>query len=336
MKAVKLTNPGPLDSQPLTLVDVEVPEPGPGQLLVKVTSCGVCRSNLHMVEGDWLPGNPAFTPITPGHEVLGRVAATGTGVTGFAADDLVGVMPLWSTCGSCEFCLAGVDELCQTKHITGETVDGGYAEYLLATAAHTYAIPDGLDEVTAAPLFCPGITGYGSVQKADLGPGKSVAVFGVGGVGHVALQFAALTGAECLAVSRGSARLDLARDLGADRLVDSSGGNAAAEIQRLGGVDAALVFAPSDDVVSDALASLKPGGTLVLGVNATVRDFPFALEQKVVGSLLGSRTMMREVLDIAAAGKVRVEAEARPLAEAAKALGDLKAGAVAGRLVLVP
>ena len=137
-------------------------------------------------------------------------------------------------------------------------------------------------------------------------------------------------------MSRGSSRLDLAQDLGADRLVDSSRGDAAAQIQRLGGVDAALVFAPSDDVVSQALASLKPGGTLVLGVNATVRDFPFALEQTVVGSLLGSRAMMREVLDIAAAGKVRVEAEARPLDEAAKALADLKDGSVAGRLVLVP
>lgn len=336
MKAVKLRTPGPLDSQPLVILDVEVPRPGPGQLLIKVTSCGVCRSNLHMVEGDWLPGCPSFTPITPGHEVLGRVVALGDGVSDFAEDDLVGVMPLWSTCGSCEFCRSGADQLCQTKEITGETVDGGYAEYMLATAAHSYAIPDGLDEVTAAPLFCPGITGYGAVQKADLGPGKSVAVFGVGGVGHVALQFAALTGAECLAVSRGSARLDLAQDLGAHRLIDSSRDDAGAQIQRLGGVDAALVFAPSDDVVSQALASLKPGGTLVLGVNATIRNFPFALEQHVVGSLLGNRTMMREVLEIAAAGKVRVEAEARPLEEAASALADLKDGKVAGRLVLVP
>jgi len=336
VKAVRLMTPGPIENQPLSLVDVPVPEPGPGQLVVEVTSCGVCRSNLHMVEGDWLPATPSFTPITPGHEVLGRVAATGEGVSGFAERDLVGVMPLWSTCGSCRFCLDGVDELCQSKEITGESVDGGYAELMLATAAHTYAVPDALDEVTAAPLFCPGITGYGAVQKAELSSGKSVAVFGVGGVGHVALQFAALTGADCVAVSRGGARLDMARDLGAHHLVDSSKGDAGAQVQRLGGVDAALVFAPSDEVVSQALLSLKPGGTLVLGVNATIRDFPFALEQRIVGSLLGSRQMMREVLDIAAAGKVRVEAEVRPLEEAAGALADLKAGKVAGRLVLVP
>jgi propanol-preferring alcohol dehydrogenase len=336
MRAVKLMTPGPLETGPLTLADVAVPEPGPGQLVIEVTSCGVCRSNLHMVEGDWLPDCPSFTPITPGHEVLGRVVALGDGVGELAEGDLVGVMPLWSTCGTCDFCLGGVDELCQSKQITGETVDGGYAEYMLATAAHTYRVPDALDEVTAAPLFCPGITGYGAVQKADLAPGRSVAVFGVGGVGHVALQFAALTGADCLAVSRGSARLDMARDLGAHRTIDSSGGDAGTQIQRLGGVDAALVFAPSDDVVSQALASLKPGGTLVLGVNATVRDFPFALEQRVVGSLLGTRSMMREVLEIAAEGKVRVEAEVRPLDEAARALADLKNGDVAGRLVLVP
>lgn len=336
MKAVKLVAPGPLSSNPLALMDVPVPDPGPGQLLVKVTSCGVCRSNLHMVEGDWLPGCPSFTPITPGHEVLGRVVSTGAGVSEFAENQLVGVMPLWSTCGECEFCEAGEDQLCQSKEITGESVDGGYAEYMLATAAHTYAIPDGLDEVTAAPLFCPGITGYGAVKKADIGPGKSVGVFGVGGVGHVALQFAALTGAECLAVSRGSARLDMATDLGAHRVVDSSDGNAGARIQQDGGLDAALVFAPSDAVVSQALQSLKPGGTLVLGVNATIRDFPFALEQRIVGSLLGNREMMREVLQIAATEKIRVAAEARPLADAAQALTDLKDGKVAGRLVLVP
>jgi propanol-preferring alcohol dehydrogenase len=336
LKAVKLVTPGPITGRPLELRDVPVPDPGEGQLLVKVTSCGVCRSNLHMVEGDWLPGCPGFTPITPGHEVLGRVVATGVGADQFSEGDLVGVMPLWSTCGVCDFCANGVDELCQTKEITGETVDGGYAEYMVATAAHTYAIPKGLDEVDASPLFCPGITGYGAVQKADLRPGKSVGVFGVGGVGHVALQFAALTGAECVAISRGGSRREMATDLGAHRTVDSSNGDAGRILQRDGGLDAALVFAPSDHVVSQAMLSLKPGGILVLGVNATISDFPFALEQRIVGSLLGSRQMMREVLDIAASGKVRIAAEPRPLAEASQALTDLKDGKVAGRLVLVP
>ena len=336
MRAVRLLTPGPLESGPIELGDVAVPEPGPGQLLIQVTACGVCRSNLHMIEGDWLPSVPAFTPIIPGHEVLGRVVGIGQGVSGFAEHDRVGVMPLWSTCEDCEFCNRGADQLCQTKQLTGETVDGGYAEFMLATAAHTYLIPAGLDEVTAAPLLCPGITGYGAVRKAELGPGKSVAVFGMGGVGHLALQFAALTGAECIAVSRGTARLDLATDLGASRVVDSSDGDAGKRLQKEGGIDAALVFAPSDEVAAQAFRALKPGGTLVLGVNAHLGTFPFSFEKHVVGSLLGNRQMMREVLDIAAAGKVRVVAEARPLAEAAEALADLKAGKVTGRLVLVP
>lgn len=336
MKAVQLFTPGPLESGPIKLVEVAMPDPGPGQILIKVTSCGVCRSNLHMIEGDWLPSCPGYTPIIPGHEVLGRVAGIGEGVTDFAEGDRVGVMPLWSTCGHCEFCDADVDELCQAKEITGESVNGGYAEFMLAMAAHTYAMPAGLDEVTAAPFLCPGITGYGAVRKANLAPGKNVAIFGVGGVGHIALQFAALTGAECIAVSRGSARLDLATDLGASRTLDNSNGDAGETLHKEGGIDAALVFAPSDEVVEQAMRSLKPGGTLVLGVNATLGTFPFAMEKTIVGSLLGNRQLVREMLEIAASGKVRVVAEARPLAGAAEALADLRAGKVVGRLVLVP
>jgi len=336
MKAVQLLRPAPLESHPLRYGDVEVPTPGPGQLLMKVISCGVCRSNLSMIEGEWVPNAPAFTPMIPGHEVIGEVSALGEGVDDFVIGDKVGVMPLWSTCRNCEFCDAGIDELCQSKHITGETVDGGYAEYMVATAYHTYKIPDVLTVPSAAPFFCPAITAYGSVKKVDLGPGKSVAVFGVGGVGHVALQFAALTGAETIAVSRGRGRLDLAEELGASRVVDSSKGDAADQLTKTGGVDVAMVFAPSDEVVAAALASVKPGGTLVLGVNATIGAFPFAVEKHIVGSLLGTRQMMREVIDIAASGTVRIVSETRPLAEAERALADLKAGAVSGRLVLVP
>ncbi len=336
MKAIQLVNPGPLETQPLRYVDVDDPTPGRGQVAMRVISCGVCRSNLHMVEGDWVPNAPAFTPMIPGHEVVGEVSALGEGVDEFAVGDKVGVMPLWSTCGTCEFCLAGIDELCQSKHITGETVDGGYAEYMVATAMHTYKIPDVLAVPSAAPFFCPGITAYGSVKKVDLGPGKSVAIFGVGGVGHVALQFAALTGAETIAVSRGHGRLGLAEELGASRVIDSTRGDAADQLGKTGGVDVAMVFAPSDQVVASALESLRPGGTLVLGVNAAIGTFPFAVEKHIVGSLLGTRQMMREVVDIAASGKVKIVSETRPLAEAARALADLKAGTVSGRLVLAP
>jgi alcohol dehydrogenase, propanol-preferring len=336
MKAVQLTAPGSLESHPLRYGDVDDPAPGQGQVLLRVISCGVCRSNLHMIEGDWVPNAPTFTPIIPGHEVIGEIVAVGAGVDDLAVGDKAGVMPLWSTCRHCEYCNAGIDELCQSKEITGETVNGGYAELMVATAYHTYKIPDSLAVSSAAPFFCPGITAYGSVKKAHLEPGKSVAVFGVGGVGHVALQFAGLTGADTVAVSRGRGRLELAERLGAGRVVDNSSGDAADQLQRTGGVDAALVFAPSDEVVASALASLKPGGMLILGVNALIGSFGFAMEQHIVGSILGTRADMRQVIEIAASGRIHIQSEERPLADAERALADLKAGTVAGRLVLVP
>lgn len=337
MKAVVLVKPAPIAAEPLQVEDRPGLLPGRGEIVVQVAACGVCRSNLHMVEGDWLDGGvPAFTPIVPGHEVTGTVEAVGEDVTHLRVGDRVGVQPLWSTCGVCRYCMSGAEQLCQSKHITGETVDGGYAEQMLAKAAHAYLVPDSLDLAEAAPLFCPGITAYGAVAKARLSPARSVAVFGVGGVGHVALQFAKLTGAETVAVTRGGSRLQLAEELGADRVVDASGGDAGELLHRSGGVDATLVFAPSDTVVRQALRATKPGGVVVVGVNADIGPFPFADEKTVVGSLLGSRQMMREVLEIAAAGRVRVVTEAQPLEQAADALARLERGDVRGRLVLVP
>jgi|BarGraIncu00222A_1022003.scaffolds.fasta_scaffold00359_1 propanol-preferring alcohol dehydrogenase len=337
MKAVVLTTPSPLDRGPLQLKEVAEPTPGPGEIVIQVRACGVCRSNLHMIEGDWVAaGVPAKTPIIPGHEVVGVVAAVGDAVDQLRVGDRVGVQPLWSTCGVCSYCMSGAEQLCQTKKITGETVDGGYAELMLAKAAHTYALPDSLEDVEAASLFCPGITGYGAVAKARLSPAKSVAVFGVGGVGHVALQFAKLTGAETVAVTRGAKRLDLSEELGASRIVDASRGDAGEVLRKSGGVDAALVFAPSNDVVRQAIEATKPGGIVVIGVNADIGPFPFVEEKTVVGSLLGSRQMMREVLRIAGEGRVRVRAESYPLEQAEDALRKLARGDVRGRLVLVP
>jgi alcohol dehydrogenase, propanol-preferring len=337
MKAVVLVKPAPLAAGPLRVEDRDGLQPGRGEIVMRVAGCGVCRSNLHMIEGDWVDGGvPAFTPIVPGHEVTGTVEAVGEDVSHLRVGDRVGVQPLWSTCGVCRYCMSGAEQLCQSKQITGETVDGGYAEQMLARAAHAYPVPDSLDLVEAAPLFCPGITAYGAVAKARLSPARSAAVFGVGGVGHVALQFAKLTGAETVAVTRGGSRLELAEELGADRVVDASGGDAGEVLHRAGGVDAALVFAPSDAVVRQALLATKPGGVVVVGVNAEIGPFPFADEKTVVGSLLGSRQLMREVLDIAAAGRVRVVTEAQPLERAADALARLERGDVRGRLVLVP
>lgn len=335
MRAVLLENPGPVEGQPLRLTDMETPDPGPGQLLIAVSACGVCRSNLHMVEGDWLPGNPAFTPIVPGHELVGTVAALGSGVTSFAIGDRVGVMPLWSTCMTCAFCMTGREQLCQSKQITGETVHGGYAEHVLAVAAHTYAVPDGISDAEAAPLFCPGITAYGSVAKARPSPTRSVAVFGIGGVGHVVLQMAALSGGEVIAVTRSQQHRELALEVGATEVVDATDGDPGQKLAERGGVDATIVFAPSDTSVRQALAATKPGGTVVIGVNTRLDSLPFADEKSVVGSLLGSRFEMQEVLRLAAAGKLRTVVETYDLDQATDVLRRLKDGKVRARAVLL-
>lgn len=334
MKAVLLNAPAPLDLHPLHIADIPVPEPGPGQVLVRVSACGVCRSNLHMIEGEW-PGVPTFTPIIPGHELVGRVAGLGDGVTGFAEGDRVGVQPLWSTCGRCEYCLTGRDPLCRAKEITGETVHGGYAEYMLSVAEHTYPLPDGLDDAEAAPLFCPGITAYGAVAKAGLGPARTLALFGVGGVGHMVLQMAVLQGAQVTAVSRGQEHLELATELGAVRGLDATAEDPGQVLASEGGVDASIVFAPSTTSVRQALQATKPGGTVVVGVNADAGPLPFAEEKTVVGSLLGNRQQMLDVLALAAAGRLRSVVETFALDQASEALNRLKSGSIRARGVLL-
>jgi len=333
MRANQLITPAPLASGPLVWRETRRPEPGPGQLLVEVVGCGVCRSNLHMVEGDWVDGGvPAISPIVPGHEVTGRVAAVGDGVTEFVVGDPVGVQPLWWACGECRFCTSGREQLCHRRVITGEHVDGGYGEYMVSWAHHTYRVPDNLDLVEAAPLFCPGITAYGVVDKVDIGPGSVVAVFGLGGVGHMAVQMAALTGAEVVAVGRTPVHLDVARELGAARTVDSTDPAALAAIAD--SADAVLTFAGSDEVTEQAMRTLAWGGTLVNAVPINVRDFHFNRGQTIKGSILGNREQMRAVLRLAAEGKIRTVVERYPMERAQEALGDLAAGRLRSRAVL--
>lgn len=258
MRAMVLESPGPVESEVVRAAELPDPSPGPGQVVLEVSACGVCRSNLHMVEGDWVRyGVPAFTPIVPGHEVVGRVVAVGEGVDVPAVGERVGVQPLWSTCGRCEYCLQGRDQLCQAKQITGETVHGGYAPYLLATAAHVHSVPEQLDNAEAAPLFCPGITAYNAVSKASLRPGSVATVFGMGGVGHMVVQFAMLAGADVHVVARGREHLELAAELGAHPIPAAE---ARAVLAAAGGTDASVVFAPSDEVLAQALSVTNPGG----------------------------------------------------------------------------
>lgn len=331
--AIQLDRTAPLAERPLAWREVDTPAPGAGQLLIRVAACGVCRSNLHMIEGDWIGGGlPAISPIVPGHEVTGTVEAVGDGVTGFGPGDRVGVQPLWWTCEVCEYCTSGREQYCLERRITGEMVDGGYAEYMIATAAHTYHLPAELDLVEAAPLFCPGITAYGAISELDLQPGSRIAVFGLGGVGHMAVQFARLAGAEVTAVARGRDHLEVARDLGAEHLVDASEVDPGALLA--GTMDAAVIFAPSDDVARQALASVKRGGKVVLGVIADFGRITFAEGKTIIESMLGSREQMNEVLALAAAGKVRTVVDVFPLPEAQEVLERLADGSLRSRAVL--
>jgi alcohol dehydrogenase, propanol-preferring len=337
MRAQILETPGPIESKPLTLKDVAVPEPGPGEVLIRVTACGVCRSNLHMIEGDWVAnGVPAISPIIPGHEVVGKIDKVGAGVDWLKIGDRVGVQPLWSTCGHCEFCLTAREQLCQSanKQITGESIDGGYAEYMLGYALHTYKIPDSISDEEAAPLFCPGVTAYGAVHKAQLEPGQTMALFGVGGVGHMVLQFAALTGAQMIGVARGKNHLKLAQELGCYRTIDASAGDPGATLKKDGGVDVSIVFAPSTPMLRQAIAGTKPGGKIIVGTFTDAGPFFFPDQKQIIGSNIGSRWEMENVLKIAATGKVKAHVVTFPLDQTDEALRLLKAGEIEARAVL--
>jgi propanol-preferring alcohol dehydrogenase len=335
MKAAILEAHGPIEQRPLQIRDVPRPVPGRGQVLLKVGACGVCRSNLHMIEGDWA-GVPSQFPIIPGHEVVGRIEQLGEGVDWLPVGARAGVQPLFSTCGHCEFCMAGRDHLCQAKEITGETVNGGYAEYMVADARHTYLLPDSLGDAAAASLFCPGITAYGAVAKAGLTPSRSAAVFGIGGVGHLVLQMALLHGGAVTAVTRGTAHLAVAEELGATHVIDATREDPGEVLARAGGVNASFVFGPSNELVRQAIQATKPGGIIVTGVNVDLGRFAFATEKTVVGSLLGTRQQMREVIELAAAGKIHVVHEQQPLEAADETLARLKRGEIRARAILVP
>jgi alcohol dehydrogenase, propanol-preferring len=337
MRAMILTKPAPIETDPLRLADVPAKAPGRGEILMKVAACGVCRSNLHMIEGDWIAnGVPAKSPIVPGHEIVGRVAAVGEGVEALAVGQRVGVQPLWSTCERCEYCLTGREMLCPYREITGETVDGGFAEYLLAKERHAYVVPDSISDAEAAPLFCPGITAFGAVSKARLAPGKTLALFGFGGVGHMVQQLAQLAGAEVTVVARSPSHLALAGRLGAARTIDTTKAEADDALLEAGGVDSAIVFAPSTSLLRQAIRGTKRGGVIVVGAFADVGLLPFVEEKTVVGSLLGSRQQMRELLALAGAGKVRAVVESFPLEQVDEALRRLKRGEVEARAVVLP
>ncbi len=328
------TRVGDIESGVMSFEDVPDPSPAANQVLVRIKACGVCHSNLHMIEGDFRDfGIPAKLPIIPGHEITGVVEGVGRGVVGFSSGDRVGIQVLYESCRMCEFCLTGNENLCLQRKGTGESVDGGYAEYIVAPYDFIYKLPDNLGFEEAAPLFCPGVTAYRAVRKAGVGFGQKVAVIGVGGVGHMSLQFAKLSGADVTAIDISEANLKLARELGADQTLNPV--EVKDYVLERGKFDVVMVHAPSQKAVEQAQSIVKRAGTILMAVRGNVW-VNFAEEHRIISSVIGSRQDMRETLKIASKGKVRVKYTTYKLSEAEKVLMMLKKGEIAGRAVLVP
>lgn len=334
MKAQLCTKIDKIENHPLTYKTVPDPQIQPDQVLIKVKACGVCYSNIHMIEGDLKEcGVPAKLPIIPGHEVTGIIEEVGKLARGVERGNRVGVQVLWKTDGTCEFCLSGRENLCLNRQTTGEMVDGGYAEYMVAPSDFVHHLPDNLGFEESASLFCPGITAYHALKRANVRVGQKVAVIGIGGVGHMTLQFAKLAGAETIAVDTSEAKLKLATDIGANHALIAS--ELEAFINKTGRPDVVMVHAPSKKAVEQALHIVKRGGTVMMGVFGST-SISFPEENSVVGSFIGTRQEMNEVLRLASMGKVSVDWTGYRLSEAEDVLVKLKQGQIVGRAILIP
>jgi len=321
--------PGPVDTGPLRRVDREEPVPGPGQVRVDVSCCGVCRTDLHLAEGD-LP--PRRASVTPGHEVVGRVSARGPGADRFAVGERVGVPWLGATDGSCRFCRRGEENLCTAPVFTGWDVDGGYADACLVDEAFAYPLPDGLDDEQAAPLLCAGIIGYRALRCADVPPGGRLGVYGFGGSAHLTAQVALAQGLRVHVRTRGEHNRRLAEQLG----VDSVG--AATDLPEP--LDGAILFAPAGELVPVALRALDRGATLaVAGIwlsRIPALDYATELfgERRLRSVTANTRRDGEEFLRLASRLGVRATTVAYPVADAPRALSDLAHGRFGGAAVL--
>lgn len=326
-------------TEPLQIQDRPVPEPGPGQVLVRIETTGLCHTDIHAAHGDW-PVKPT-PPFVPGHEGVGIVEALGAGVTHRAVGDRVALPWLGHACGHCDHCVAGWETLCEEQQNTGYSIDGGFAEYAVADATYVVAVPDGVSPHDAAPLTCAGVTTYKAVKVAHVRPTERVAVFGIGGLGHLALQYAKLVGATVIAVDVDDDKLEMARELGADHVVNAGKVDPVPAIEALGGADVAIVLAVIPSVFETAFAVLRRGGRLVcVGLPPETEGpmalpiFPTVLKGiSVIGSIVGTRQDLAEVFELHARGRTRVIAETRKLDEVNDAIEDVLEGRATARIV---
>jgi len=329
MKACFLSTPAAVETNPLQYGEFAKPEPAAGEVLVRVQVCGVCRTDLHVIEGE-LP--PKRSPVIPGHQVVGRIAARGAGAERFPAGTRVGIAWLHRTDGTCEYCRRGEENLCDAPLFTGYSVNGGYAEYIVAPEDFVYAIPQGFPDEQAAPLLCAGIIGYRCLRLSGIQSGERLGFYGFGAAAHVAIQVARHWGVEVYAATRDARHQVLARELGARW----TGGTLEQPPVKL---DAAIVFAPAGEIVPTALQALRKGGRLILGGihMSAIPSFAYELlyQERMMRSVANNtRQDGEDFLRLAAEIPVRTHVQVFPLAEANRALNALKNDAIPGAAVL--
>jgi alcohol dehydrogenase, propanol-preferring len=324
--------------QKLEIKEVEKPKLEYGEVLVKIEACGVCHTDLHAAHGDW-PIKPKL-PLIPGHEGVGIVVEVAEGVKSIKVGDRVGIPWLYSACGECEYCLSGQETLCPHQLNGGYSVDGGYAEYCKAPADYVARIPENLDPVEVAPILCAGVTTYKALKVSNAKPGEWVAIYGIGGLGHIALQYAKAMGLNVVAVDISDEKMELAKNLGADIAINGLKEDPVEAIQnKVGGVQAAISVAVTKKAFEQAYQSVKRGGTLVV-VGLPNADLPIPIFNTVLngvtikGSIVGTRKDMQEALDFAARGKVRPIVETAPLDSINEVFERMEKGQINGRIVL--
>ena len=325
--------------QPLVLKSLPLPTPGPGRILVKTEACGVCHTDLHAAHGDW-PVKPGL-PFTPGHEGIGIVTALGEGVTAVKLGDRVGVPWLYSACGHCEYCLAAREPVCAEAQFGGYTQNGGFADYIVADPNYVAHIPAGLSAVQAAPLICAGVTSYKGLKETQARPGEWVVISGIGGLGHLAVQYARAMGLHVCAVDIDEGKLDHAKRLGAQAMVNARHDDPVAAVHRAtgGGAHGVLITAPSLSAFKQGVAMTRKHGTCVL-VGIPPGEFPTPLFEVVAhcitirGSFVGNRRDMAEALAFAADGRVKADIELQPLAAINSVFERLAHGDVPSRVVI--
>ena len=325
--------------KPLAIEDVPVPQPAAGEVLVKVKACGVCHTDLHAASGDW-PVKPV-PPFIPGHEVAGVVAALGSNVTNFQIGDAVGVAWLHDSCLRCEFCETGWETLCQHQHNTGYSVNGGFAEYVIASAAFTARLPARTDFAKIAPILCAGVTTYKGLKETEARPGEWVVISGVGGLGHIAIQYAKAMGLKVAAIDIAADKLKLAQATGADLAVNGLAEDAIEQVLETtkGGAHGVLVTAVSTAAFAQALKVVRRKGTVSL-VGLPPGEFPTPIFDVVLkrlsirGSIVGTRRDLDEAIAFAVDGKVKAEIAKAPLEQINDIFARMKSGKIDGRIVL--